>query len=310
MFSIFLSVLMLFLPLVSPLHINPAPSCWDHEAQSNLVFLCWEKKAATRNTCRTNAVCFQETWFLLCVSVAEQADPVTDWCSGLTVLCSLTSDWSTFVTGVLTHRMHSQQWWCMSFMMFMNIISGLSLWGTNWSKPLNESTDALAVGAKCSGLTSISQMLISGSFWTVSCKLLYLLYAFCCFLCSLHSKVKQCFQWETLSNLKRQMLMNYCNNLTTIFICLHQNLLVFMGPGLYVCVCVCVSFFWVFNYKNYSKDWVYRPPGVQVEHDSWTKRTKSLPHLTHHSSALPWVQLLLASSHTYVISLMLKDRSH
>lgn len=35
-----------------------------------------------------------------------------------------------------------------------------------------------------------------------------------------------------------------------------------MGPGLYVCVCVCVSFFWVFNYKNYSKDWVNRPPGA------------------------------------------------
>lgn len=35
-----------------------------------------------------------------------------------------------------------------------------------------------------------------------------------------------------------------------------------MGPGLYVCVCVCVSFFWVFNYKNYSKDWVYRPPST------------------------------------------------
>lgn len=86
-------------------------------------------------------------------------------------------------------------------------------------------------------------MLISGSFWTVSCKLLYLLYAFCCFLCSLHSKVKQCFQWETLSNLKRQPLMNYCNNLTTIFISVFTRTCWsswFLG---YMCVFVCVCHF-------------------------------------------------------------------
>lgn len=93
-------------------------------------------------------------------------------------------------------------------------------------------------------------MLISGSFWTVSCKLLYLLYAFCCFLCSLHSKVKQCFQWETLSNLKRQLLMNYCNNLTTISISVFTRTCWSSWVLGYMCVFVCVSFFWVFNYKK------------------------------------------------------------
>lgn len=121
--------------------------------------------------------------------------------------------------------------------------SWTSLVAYPWSKPLNESTDALVVGAKCSGLTSISQMLISGSFWTVSCKLLYLLYAFCCFLCSRHSKVKQCFQWETLSNLKRQLLMNYCNNLTTISISVFTRTCWSSWVLGYMCVFVCVCHF-------------------------------------------------------------------